>query len=163
MNLWFEHNGRRFYRLAVRTPQDFATPTAGRPYAGLFWSHTPFREPDRWALANAIVDSGCRYAVCAGAENEALHDDIDSAYIRPIVELRPEGIGRELVMTTWHDAEPPDEVAFFLTHSVFREDGGAFDEFLVVHLNGTPDEHAIVDRAVRQQAFDDPLPNERCS
>lgn len=156
MNLWFEHDGRRFYRLAIRTPDDFVGPTDGRPYAGLFWPHMALREPERWALANAIVDSGCRYAVCAGAENEALHDDIDSAYIRLIVELRPEGVERALVMTTWHDAEPPDEVAFFFTHSVFREDGGTFSEFLVLHLHGTSDEQAIVDQAVRQHAFDDP-------
>ena len=155
MNLWFEHDGRRFYRLVIQSPGDFSAPTAGRPYACLLWCHTALRESDRWELANAIVDSACRYAVCAGTENEALHDDIDSAYIRPIVEMRPEGVGRPLVTTTWHDEEPPAEVAFFFTHSVFREDGGEFDEFLVLHLGGTPDQHTLIDRAVRQ-AFDEP-------
>ena len=156
MNLEFEHQGRRFYRLAIQTPGEFQSPRDGLRYACLLWSHAPFRESDRWELANKLVDSGCRYAVCGGAESEALHDDIDSAYIRPIVELRPEGEGRELVITTWHEDEAPDEVANFLVENTVYEDGSEFSDFLVLHIGGSPEQQAVVDSAVRRQAFGEP-------
>lgn len=67
------------------------------------------------ALVNAILDSGCRYLVCAGETCEHWHDDIDellaarSAYA--IAE--PPFVG-----TTWHVGEPVEDVTeFFVLHA----------------------------------------------
>jgi hypothetical protein len=152
----FEYQGRRFYRLAITRPAEFVAPASGRPFACLLWSHSPVREDERTDLATRLISGGCRYAVCGGVESEALHDDIDSAFIRPFMELAPEADARELVVTTWHDGESADDVGFYLLHCA-RIEGVELRDFLLLHIGGAAAEHAAVDAALRRQVFAQPI------
>jgi hypothetical protein len=152
----FEHQGRRFYRLAITRAAEFVAPIPDRPFACLLWSHSPLRKDERADLAARLIASGCRYAVCGGSESEALHDDIDSAFIRPVMELAPEAEGRGLFVTTWHDGESAEEVAFYFVRCAIIE-GVEFRDFLLLHVGGATPEHGAVDAALRRQVFAQPI------
>jgi hypothetical protein len=153
MNLIFVQAGRRFFRQAIVRADDFGNPFDGRPYPCLVWTHgAPLPPDERWELAQRLVTSQCRYAVCGGTECEAIHDDVDSAYIGPFLEDGAEDLQRPHVMTTWHAGEPHDEVAFFFVLNT-NFDEHDFREYLVVHVGGLPRDHEALEAAVRRAAM----------
>lgn len=152
MDLILEHSGRCYFRQVIRCSAEFEEPFGGRPYPCLVWTHEEVvADDERWALAERIVASQCRYAVCGGRECEAVHDAVDSAYIRPFLDPATADLERPMVMTTWHEGESFDEVAsFFVLSTNFAKHD--FAEYLVLHVGGTPPEHAALDAAVGRAA-----------
>lgn len=150
---FLKHDGRDFFRQVVTIHDDFVPPFDGSPYPCLLWTHAaPLAPPTRESLAGRLVSSQCRYAVCAGHDCEALHDEIDSAYIRPLLDPSTWDVARPLVMTTWHDHETFAEVAeFFVLATNFDEHD--FRRYLVVHIGGSPTEHATLESEVRRVAI----------
>jgi hypothetical protein len=149
MELFFSRGERRFYRQAITRASAFVWAFNERPYPCLLWTHSsPLPPNERAELAERLVASQCRYAVCGGQECEALHDDIDSAYIRPLLDPATIHLPRPMLMTTWHEGESYAEVAsFFVLNTNFAEHD--FREFLVVHIGGTSAEHGALEAAVR--------------
>lgn len=62
-------------------------------------------------LVEKLLDSGCKYFVCAGAHSEALHDFIDDVILDRSIDNEPDE--SNVVMTTWHDDDTNEEVAEF--------------------------------------------------
>lgn len=146
--MFFEYGERRFYRQAIAQAAAFIQPF-NRPYPCLLWTHSSPLSPDERAeLAERLVESQCRYAVCGGRECEALHDDIDSAYIRPLLDPATMALARPMVMTTWHEGESYAEVASFVLNTNFDEHD--FRDYLVIHIGGDAADHEALETAVRE-------------
>lgn len=101
---------RAFFFHAMQ-PADALPPFAGEPYAALVWATCPTSEAQKHRIAQALIESGCRYVVCGGAECEAWEEAADDAYL---MQDLPDDGG---VMTTSHRGEAPDEVVFFLANA----------------------------------------------
>jgi hypothetical protein len=129
-------------------PFRLASPFAGAEYALLLvvWTDdvTAVEQKD---LSDAVVVSGCRYAVCTGHRCSTWDDSIDLSAV--LAELDGRRDAQQLLMTTWHDTEPIEEVVdFFFTHT-------AFDDFvpsacLVLALGGTHEEFAALNALVAE-------------
>jgi hypothetical protein len=115
--------------LQVRRPYSFASPFKGAEFAVLIYSaDTDITDEEQEILSDQIVTSGCRYAVCAGYKGSSFHDSIDIADIkRNGGEVRDENV----VMTTWHDDEPLENIVFFFLN-LTSFDNFAAERFVVL-------------------------------
>jgi hypothetical protein len=79
-----------------------------RPVAALLLSDAAPDDPG-WLepMVRSLLDNGCEYFVCFGRTSEALHDQIDELVVAHAAT------GDRTVVTTWHDAETPTDVAAF--------------------------------------------------
>jgi hypothetical protein len=74
----------------------------------LVWDATAVPEAEVDALARRLLQAGCVYVCCWGADCSRVHDRFDLAGF----DVRPDG---PLVMSTWHDQESlADALWFFL-------------------------------------------------
>lgn len=147
MRLLAEYEGRQF-AAASTPPFDVATaPFAGTHYPCLLWDHTGgilFEEKTQ--MAQALIGTGCRYAVCAGCDSDEWHLAFDTAFLNEYGAEPEEFWAGKFVMTTSHSGESPDEVAhFFVMNTNFE--GHDFDKYLVLHIGCGP-EAAAVEAAV---------------
>src|SRR5687768_4138171 len=111
MRVIAESEGRIFVALDVERPAELVSAFPGRLFPCLVWDHgTRLSDEDRWAMAVALLDSGCRYAVCGGARCEDWHDAVDAAFVAKHIDDPDEVLDEIHVMTTWHDGESADEV-----------------------------------------------------
>src|SRR5687768_13399857 len=114
--------GGKIYRVTAWAGGRFVLPEQGpdRPFTCLIWDHgLSVPSEEQLAVARVLVDAGCRYAVCGGHDCEGWHDIMDHATVFRDLDQEQEG---PLVMTTWHEGEAPDEVAwFFLNLTDFDE------------------------------------------
>ena len=101
----------------LEQPGTYALPFARAPYPCLIWNTGGgWSEDQRSDLVQAILDTDARYAVCGGVDCEQWHDDLDQAFIQRY--LGDEAAQNEhFLMTTWHTAESPEEVAFYFVHN----------------------------------------------
>lgn len=78
-------------------------------------------------LIEKLLDSGCKYFVCAGEYSELLHDFIDDVIWEKSIN---NGLDDSIhIMTTWHDTDTEEETAeFFLYLTDVR------DSYLVAFL-----------------------------
>lgn len=102
---------RAFFLHALQPGDDLAPPFAGEPYAALVWATQPTTDAQKHRIAHALIASGCRYVVCGGAQCEAWEEAADDAYL---LQDLPED---DVVMTTSHRGEPPDDVVFYLANA----------------------------------------------
>lgn len=110
----------------------------GEPYAAMLWETDPERaDADRHPLAEALVATGCRYVCCGGVGGSAWDDAIDSAHLETDPDFDPPEATH--VMTTWHDDEPMEEVAWYLL-ALTRIDGTAPRRFLALLLDDDDDD-----------------------
>jgi hypothetical protein len=152
MTLLAEKNGKSYVATTVEAPGEFVVPFGGDTFPCLLWDHQGgFTASDRSALAKALLNSGCRYAVCGGTDCEAWHDAIDLEFVTAHSTDAEDVIDAVHVMTSWHDRESPADVAFFFVSNT-NFDAHAFDRYLVLHL-GTGADRAEVDEAVREYAL----------
>lgn len=124
------------------------------PFALLLWDHgADVDAPCRARVARALLDAGCVYLVAGGAECEAWHDAFDEEIVDR--ELAA-GAPAPLVPTTWHEGEPPEEVAFFFVHCA-TVDGEPPARRVVLHVGTSPAAGALED-ALARLARDDVSP-----
>ena len=152
MNVLVEKEGKIYVGVTIVRPGDFASPFPGAEFPCLIWDHgSRFTDQERSAVANAVLDSGCRYAVCGGDSCEAWHDAVDTEYVKLHSHDSEEVRAPAMVMTTWHTGESPDDVGFFFVlHTNF--DHHDFQHYLVLHV-GTSEAMEHVDAAVRKYAL----------
>lgn len=127
-------DGRRTFFLHALEPADALPPFDGEPYAALVWATCPTFEAQKQRIAHALIDSGCAYVICGGAEAEAWEEAVDDACLAQYV-AEP-GAEDRFVTTTSHRGEPPDQVAAFLVHAAGA--GGHLSRCLVLLVG--PDE-----------------------
>jgi hypothetical protein len=125
------HSGDRYWWCALSSAAEFVVPVRDSPFSLLLWDVAGgWSASERVRLANALLDAGCRYAVCGGVDCEVWHDTIDWAFVdREIANNH----AARLVMTTGHTDEPiEDVVQFFVLHA--RLPGEDLREHLVVQI-----------------------------
>jgi len=151
MNVLAERNGKTYGSVAIHTPGEFLSPFPGVLFPCLIWDHDgSLTETQRTEVARQLLQAGCRYAVCGGHNCEAWHDAVDVEFVRQHVDDSEATRDSEHVMTTWHDDESPDEVAFFFVLNTNFDDHD-FAHLLIVHV-GDGHTKAEVEAAVRRYA-----------
>lgn len=143
---------REFYARQLGTATALGdAPFVALQFACLLWNHSVERDvAAAGALLGSLIDSGCRYLVCAGLDCVWWHDLADELFVAKYLDAPDEERERNHVMTTWHAQESPDDVAFFFAFNT-SFDAISFDRFLVLHLGDGPDVDAV-DCAVQAQA-----------
>jgi hypothetical protein len=154
MDVLAENEGKIYRAIAVDGPGGFVSPFPGALFPCLIWDHEGrFTDADRSAVAKALLEAGCRYAVCGGESCEAWHDAVDTEFVRQHL-ADPEDVREAVhVMTTWHDGESPDDVAFFFVLNTDFDDHD-FSRYLILHV-GTGETTEQVDAAVRRYALNE--------
>ncbi len=95
----------------LKRPFTFFSPFENAPFAALIYvDDADISVEEQEALSDKIVTSGCRYAVCAGYNSSSWDNSIDMADIK---RNGGEVIEDNLVMTTWHENEPLEDIVFF--------------------------------------------------
>jgi len=151
MDVLAEKEGKVYGAITIHGPGDFESPFPKSLFACLIWDHAGHLGPEeRSKVANTLIEAGCRYAVCGGANCEAWHDAVDTEDIKKHVAASDAVREEELVMTTWHDHESADDVAYFFVENT---DFGNhdFNRYLVLHI-GTSDVTDVLHAAVRKYA-----------
>jgi hypothetical protein len=152
MYLIVRHNERSFHGDVLAQPLTLHPPFAGGAFPCLLWDHGGALSTEaKAAVARTLLQAGCRYAVCAGAECEVWHDVFDEVHVIDTTDSPANANEEDLVMTTWHHGEAPEDVAFFF---VLNTNFGPydFDRFLVLHV-GSGARQQEVDDWVRRHAL----------
>ncbi len=151
MTTLLEIGDRRLDAVSIAAPDDLVVPFEGVTFPCLVWDHDgSFDGERRAAVARALLDAGCRYAVCGGMQCQAWESSFDTEFIMGF-EDSPDGWSDdEHVMTTSHADETIDDVAFFFVccthfgpHSLTR--------YLIVHIGASP-AVVVVEGTVRDHA-----------
>ena len=82
---------------------------------------------------------------------EAWHDAMDQEFVKQHLDDPQEVCEAAHVMTTWHEGENPDDVAFFFVLNTDFDDH-EFRKYLILHI-GTGELREQVDAAVRKYAL----------
>jgi hypothetical protein len=152
MDILAETQSKIYGAITIDTPEGFASPFSGHLFPCLIWDHdSRFTDGERSALAGALLAAGCRYAVCAGESCQAWHDAIDMEFVQRHIDDSQQVQESVHVMTSSHERESPDDVAFFFVHNTnFAHHD--FTRYLVLHIGkGGPKER--LNLAVREYAL----------
>ena len=149
MDVLAENDCRVYARATIDRPEAFASPFSGDLFPCLIWDHDGrFTGPKRTAVAERLRQAGCRYTVCGGQNCEAWHDAVDAVFVEAHFG-EPEHVrDTAFVMTSSHEGESPDDVAFFFVLNTNFEDHD-FRRYLVLHVGMSPSQ-AEVDSAVQK-------------
>lgn len=146
-------NGRAFYFLAVKQPEDFALPFDQVPYPCLVWASKRTTPEFKGVLARRLIESECRYAVCGGVERA----EWEAAFDRMYVENEPGCASPEkhFVMTSSHEESADDAAFFFVNCTNFDEHD--FRHYLVL-LVGDDEQirHRMLDLVASEATCGDP-------
>jgi hypothetical protein len=140
---------RAFFLHALEPRDELPPPFDGEPYAALVWATRPTSDAQKQRIAHALIESGCGYVVCGGAQSEAWEEAADDAYL---LQERPED---DMVMTSSHRGEPPDEVVFFLANGTRMHRD--FARYLVLVVGPDEPVQERLTEAVREEAGPHPL------
>jgi hypothetical protein len=152
MDILAENDDRIYGAVTIDRAAGFVSPFSGHLFPCLIWDHEGrFVDVERAAVAKALLEAGCRYAVCGGERCEAWHDAVDEEFVAEHLDDPEETQNAAHVMTTWHSGETPDEVAFFFVLNTNFDDHD-FRRYLVLHVGSGPAK-AHVDAAVRKYAL----------
>jgi hypothetical protein len=77
------------------------------------------------------------------------HDIVDEEWLSQHVDDSDDVQAAAHVMTTWHEGESPDDVAFFFVMNTNFDDYD-FKDFLIVHSGGSGSDFDRVNAAVRR-------------
>lgn len=117
----------------------------------LLWDHgSGSSSARRAALAGELLLAGCRYLVCGGTDCDAWHADADVAFAYQRLGQSDHELEATHVMTTSHETESPDEVAFFFVFCTTVEDS-CLKDYLVLHV-GSGDQRGLNDAVMRHAA-----------
>jgi hypothetical protein len=115
--------GKLYASVAVDELGEFLACSPWAFFASLIWDHAgEFSDSDRATVAKTLLDAGCRYVVCGGERCSDWHDAVDVEFVKQHVDDDEAAAEASHVMTTFHEGESPDEVAFFFV--CLRTDGG---------------------------------------
>lgn len=135
--LLVDAGGRTLFERAIADSAEHLAPFPGGTFPCLIWDHgMGWSHEERVGLASCLLASGCRYAVCAGVDCEAWHDAVDLAFVRA-TEAGVAAWDGGFVMTSWHEGESLEDVAFFLVLNTCFDDHD-FRQFLVLHIGDGP-------------------------
>ncbi len=96
---------------------------------------------DMRGLIDKLIKLDCKYFVCAGKNSEQLHDFIDDVIFD--ISLSSGHKNYTDIMTTWHNADTDEEVAFFFLHLTDISNG-----LLIVFLDESRSEDTSLKKAI---------------
>ena len=139
-----QSEGRTVWAIIIDSPNSLNLPPLGIPFPCLIWDHDGrLTSTDRSAIIGALIDAGCRYFVCGGHNCEAWHNEVDAEYGRRHPNMEDDSF----VMTSWHEGESPQKVAFFLIHCTMLygqpDVDDPFSKYLVVHVGSGESVHRL--------------------
>jgi hypothetical protein len=109
-------------------------PFEGRCFPCLLWDfeggHTA---EQRHAVVAALINHGCRYFVCGGHDASIWEDAADEAHVMMTLDAPESEREVRMVMTTAHEGESMDDVAFFFVRNT-NFDAHTFTDLLVVAM-----------------------------
>ncbi|MBK8097736.1 MAG: hypothetical protein IPK26_11550 [Planctomycetes bacterium] len=142
---------RRVWLGRISRPDEFVCPVRREYALLLFAGDEPWSPAAQAELADRLVGSGCRYAVCAGTGSSSWDDAIDMASVMASVEGRP----APLVMTTWHDEPLTEVVDFFAANTRFEN--WRTDEYMVLLVGANDGDERRLRELVHRRF--DPMPS----
>jgi len=153
MNEFATVRGRRFHLVRQVDPEPLpGLPFGGQSFPCLIWDSAGEWAPEqRHAVVAALIEQGCRYFVCGGHRCSTWEEVADEAFVNLTMNLsESERLDRHL-MTTAHEGETLDDVAFFF---VFNTDFGdhVFTDYLVLVIGTDDDATEELALAVRRHA-----------
>ena len=122
-------NEKNISKVTLRKPFDVSSIKIQAPYACLVYSKEDVTKDEMETISNWIISSGCRYAVCAGADCSKWHDAIDWAYIASDPNYSPPEA--RFVMTSWHETETLEEIVWFWLMCTVCDDD-IFENYLLL-------------------------------
>lgn len=148
-----EHLGKTYRSVAVRQSENIESVFTGFAFPCLIWDHgSSLPTEERSNFAKKLLAAGCRYFVCGGAECKLWHDIVDEEWVSQHLNDPDDVQAAAHVMTTWHEGESPDDVAFFFVMNT-NFDNHDFQTFLIVHSGGSASDVDRVNAAVRRHAL----------
>lgn len=148
-----QHGERVYLATDSKTVASAIASFRGEPFVCLVWDHDGAASWEQQrALGKILIAAGCRYILCGGKNCSSWHDAADMEFVEKHGDKTDAEYDAAHVMTTWHDGEPPDEVAWDFAFLTFIEPDGA-PYYLVVHVGTSPDESTL-DAAVLVHAAD---------
>lgn len=98
------------------------------------------------SIANWLVYSGCRYAVCAGLNCSEWTDAIDSA------DIIRDPTAKNLIMTTWHENETVEDIVWFWLNLTDFE-GINFENYLALLLGDSNTVEEKIQEAIKNNSL----------
>ena len=98
------------------------------------------------SVANWLVHSGCRYAVCAGLKCSEWHDAIDTA------DTICDPNTQNLIMTTWHENETVEDVVWHWLNLTDFEDI-AFENYLALLIGDSKTIEGKIQKAIENNSL----------
>ena len=124
----------------IQKPYDTSSIEVKAPFTCLLYSNQENVGNDEMMLiANWLVLSGCRYALCAGLKCKEWHDTIDTA------DITRDPTIQNLVMTTSHKNEPIEDVVWSWLNLTNFEDI-TFENYLALLI----DDSKTIEEKIRQ-------------
>ena len=152
MDILAEKDGRIYGVIGIERPAAFDSPFADVLFPCLIWDHGGgFTDAQRSEVARALIEAGCRYAVCGGANCEAWHNAVDSEFVKQHLDDPDVDAQAVHVMTTSHEHESANDVAFFFVFCTNFEDHD-FKRYLLLHVGSGPSKERV-NAAVREYAL----------
>jgi len=143
--------GRDFISVRLASPADLEIPELDGPFPCLVWDHDGKTSgAQRKSIAAALIDSDCRYVVCGGANCSEWENIVDLEYVSRHLDASDEALDASHVMTTSHEGEGVDDVAFFFVFNTNFDDHD-FKSYLLLHV-GSSDLMENLESAVRKYA-----------
>lgn len=155
MKIIAEHEGCLFGSISIESPKEFSCPFEDVLYPCLIWDHgSNFSDEDMSSLAEALINSGCRYTLSAGENCEDWEDCIDWKYIMlgeniPLAKRDDS----DFVMTTCHTDWSPSDIAFHFVYCTDVGNGNKPRHFLVLHV-GKSDSEQVINESVCTSALE---------
>jgi len=116
------------------------------PFACLLYSNQEnVSDAEMMAVANWLLSSGCRYAVCAGIKCSEWHDAIDAA------DVIRDPAGQNVVMTSWHENESIQDIVWFWLNATNFDDV-VFENYLALFI-GDSKANSEIQSAISSSKF----------
>ena len=133
--------------VTIQKPSDTSSIEVKTPFACLLYSNQEKASSDEIeSVANWLVNSGCRYAVCAGVKCEEWHDTIDTA------DTIRDPNTQNLIMTTWHKNETVEDVVWFWLNLTDFEDI-AFENYLALLIGDSKTIEEKIQQAIQNNSL----------
>ena len=142
---------RTFFLRVMQPGEELGSPFGGEPYPALVWATGRTTAAQKHRLCTELIASGCRYVVCGGRECGAWEEAADEAYVAQ--DLSDAELAEQHVMTSSHEREPADEVAFFFANHT-RLGPHDFRRHLVLVIGDDPRARAALVASLREEVDD---------
>ena len=133
--------------VTIQKPSDTSSIEVKTPFACLLYSNQEKASSDEIeSVANWLVNSGCRYVVCAGVKCEEWHDTIDTA------DTIRDPNTQNLIMTTWHKNETVEDVVWFWLNLTDFENI-AFENYLALLIGNSKTIKEKIQQAIQNNSL----------